>query len=93
MPRFLIRPPRPWSQLTWEEKMAVWRWHRLVDVTLGLLTFAALFTAIVVCLGVVSGKWPGRWEIWAVLGAVVVVSLCVAITFRLMNAESKWGDD
>jgi len=79
------RPPRAWDELTWEEKMAVWRRHRLIDALLGLATVTALVVSAGVAMAVRSGRLELRAEAWTVVAALVVIGTSIALTYRLMN--------
>ena len=87
----LFRTPddRPWSELTWEEKMAIWRRYRNLDIILGILTVAAFFGTPMVALAVREGRLPVRAEAAMALGAVVFIAIAVIWTVRVVDHFSR----
>ena len=86
-----FRPPddRPWSELTWEEKMAIWRRDRILDICLGMLTVMAFLAAPIVALAVRDGRLPVRAEAITAVGGVVIIALCVLWTMRVIDHFSR----
>ncbi len=90
----LFRTPddRPWSELTWEEKMAIWRRYRRLDIALGLLTVLAFVGTPMVALAVREGRLPVQAEAAMAIGAVVFIAIAVIWTMRLVDYFSRKFD-